>query len=112
MPIKSRLLLLATVAAGLFAATGPASAADRNVTVHNKTQSVLISFYASRTSTSDWEEDILGSEVIGPGESIKIDIDDGTGACRFDFKGTFDDGEEATRNNVNVCEVAEFSFTD
>ncbi|NLD14882.1 MAG: hypothetical protein GX665_07295 [Gammaproteobacteria bacterium] len=96
---------------GVMATTSPAVAADRNVKIINKTNTTMIAFYASRSKTSDWEEDILGDDVLEPGESIRINIDDGTGACKFDFLGEFEDGDEVVKNGVDVCKVGEFSFT-
>lgn len=106
-----RFLLMSAIAVTAFAGTNAALAADRKVKVINKTKTPIFAFYASRTSTNDWEEDILGDDVIMPGESMIIDIDDGTGACKFDFKGEFEDGDEVVKSNVDVCRVGEFSFT-
>ena len=106
-----RFLLLSAIAVTALAGTNTALAADRNVKIINKTKTALFGFYASRTSTSDWEEDILGDDVIMPGGSMTINIDDGSGACKFDFKGEFEDGDEVVKNNVDVCRISEFSFT-
>lgn len=105
-----RFLLMSAIAVATLASTNTALAADRKVKVINKTKTPIFAFYASRTSTNDWEEDILGDDVIMPGESMVIDIDDGTGACKFDFKGEFEDGDEVVKKNVDVCKVGEFSF--
>ena len=40
-----------------------------------------------------------------------MNIDDGSGACRFDFKAEFTNGQELIRNNVNVCEIADYYYT-
>ncbi|HLU00170.1 MAG TPA: hypothetical protein VKZ70_10560 [Burkholderiaceae bacterium] len=105
-----RILLMSAIAVVTLAGTNAAVAADRKVKVINKTKTPLFAFYASRTSTDDWEEDILGDDVIMPGRSLVIDIDDGTGACKFDFKGEFEDGDVVVKRNIDVCKVGEFSF--
>lgn len=107
-----RILLLSAIAVAALAGTNSALAADRKVKVINKTKTPIFAFYASRTSTNDWEEDILGEDVIMPGESLLIDIDDGTGACKFDFKGEFEDGDSVVKRNVDVCKISEFSFVE
>jgi hypothetical protein len=56
--------------------------------------------------TNDWEEGIFGVDVLPSGERVTIDIDDGSGACRFDFRAVFADGDEAVKGNVNVCGVS------
>ncbi|MCC7096653.1 MAG: hypothetical protein IT472_05700 [Thermomonas sp.] len=109
-----RTSIVAACVAGLFAlgATSQASAADRHVRIINKTSYTMVRFYASRSSTSDWEEDILGDSVVRSGGSVRINIDDGTGACLFDFKAVFSNGNEATRGKINVCEIGEYTYTD
>lgn len=96
----------------MLAATASAHAANRVVTIVNKTDVLMTEFYASTVETDSWEEDILGEDVLRPGQSVDVDIDDGSGACRYDFKGLFDDGDEVVKKNVNVCKIGTFSFTD
>ena len=116
-----RLALLAA-RAGLFAAaaatalalsTGVASAAeDRHVRIINETRHTMVHFYASNTSRTTWEEDILGRRVLKPGQDVNINIDDGTGHCKFDFKAVFDDGDELVRNNIDVCRISSYRYSE
>lgn len=96
----------------LVASTPLALAANRVVTINNKSSYQIQEFYASNSGTNEWEEDILGVDVLAPGESVDVDIDDGTGYCKFDFRAVFVDGDEAVKTNVNVCEISEFDFTN
>ena len=105
------LFLSASMAAAVLVA-GPALAAKKNITIVNKTSTVLVAFYASNVGTSSWEEDILGQDILKPGESVRINMDDGSGYCRFDIKAEFDDGTESIEENLNVCETSSFTFTD
>lgn len=97
-------------AAAVFAPV--AQAADRNVTIVNKSKTAMIAFYASNVGTNDWEEDILGQDILGSGQSVKIDMNDGSGYCRFDLKAEFEDGSEAIDENVDICTIGEVTFTD
>ncbi|MEF2552931.1 hypothetical protein VQ042_16440 [Aurantimonas sp. A2-1-M11] len=106
-----RRILPAAIGA-LCLVAAPALAQNRDVTVTNATSTAMIEFYASNTGTNDWEEDILGEDVLEIGESVLVTVDDGTGYCMFDFRATFSDGASATKTDVNVCEVSEFDFTD
>lgn len=96
---------------GLALAT-PSMASVRTVTVHNKSKDVMVAFYASNTGTSSWEEDILGADVLASGDSLDVDIDDGTGACRFDLRADYQDGSKAIQENFNVCTESSITFTD
>jgi hypothetical protein len=88
-----------------------AVAANRHVDIINKTGMTLSEFYASNTGANDWEEDILGRQTIANGETFDMNIDDGTGACRFDFRAVFENGGESIKRNVNVCQISTFTFT-
>lgn len=108
MVIRSFLLLPAV----LMLLAGSAGAADRRVTIVNSTSTTMKMFFASNVDTKKWEEDILGDEVIHPGDSIDVNIDDGTGHCKYDFRALFDDGVESIKHDVNVCKVGNFYFND
>lgn len=89
-----------------------ASALDRRVRIHNESSYDIYEFYASNTGTSSWEEDILGKDILPAGGSVTINIDDGSGYCKFDFLAVFEDGDEVVSPNNNVCELTDFSFTN
>ncbi len=99
--------------AGMMTAALPtaALAADHRVTIVNETNNTMIRFYASNSGRTSWEEDILGNRVLKPGQSVRVNIDDGTGACVFDFRADFDDGDKLTRNSINVCEISTYRYT-
>jgi hypothetical protein len=107
-----RLTSLALVAGTLFsvASVDTAVAQDRRVYIVNRTGQTMMNFYASRTSTDSWEEDILGDSVLRNGERVRVNIDDGTGACAFDFKAVLRDGRKIERYNINVCTTSEYVF--
>ena len=85
------------------------TAQNRVVTIGNYTGVTMVRFYASNTSRSSWEEDILGSSVLPSGRSVNVNIDDGSGACMFDLKAVFADGDELIENNFNVCRQSSWS---
>ncbi|RUT35159.1 hypothetical protein EMQ25_04230 [Arsenicitalea aurantiaca] len=99
-------------AAAFIFSTGAGLAEDRRVLIINETSFTIMEFYASSVDADTWEEDILGKDVLPAGDSVMMNIDDGTGACLFDFRAVFDDGDEAVKGGVNVCEIARFTFTD
>ena len=107
---------LAAIVAGVLG-LGASSAAiaddeDRRVRIVNNTSVAMMEFYASSIASKTWEEDILGQDVLVPGDDVVIDIDDGSNACRYDFKAVFLDGDEVTDEDVDVCEVGEYEFTE
>lgn len=89
-----------------------ASALDRRVRINNRSSYDIVEFYASNTGSRSWEEDILGRNILPAGNSVVINIDDGSGYCKYDFLAVFEDGEEVVSADNNVCELSDFSFTD
>ena len=49
--------------------------------------------------------------MLRNGASVVINIDDGTGACLYDFKARFSDGDELERYRINVCQISEYRYT-
>ncbi|MBN8528611.1 MAG: hypothetical protein J0M36_05210 [Caulobacterales bacterium] len=127
--LKSAALCAAAVATALGAmAFAPAPAApapeskvvvtevsrdgyNRRVRIHNQTGWTMLRFYASDSRKSDWEEDILGDSVLNNGRSVTVNIDDGSGACVYDFRAEFTNGQVLTRMNINVCQIADYYYT-
>ena len=111
-------LILLLAAAGALGDGRPAQAQaqskdgeNRWVVVVNERSSDMMRLYASRTTTSDWEENIL-TRPIPTGASIRINFDDGTGACHFDFRAVFRDNRSVHMWNINVCEESYWRTTD
>lgn len=110
MKLARRALLGAAVMA---LATGAALAQDgydRRVRVHNDTGVTLTHLYSTNSGDANWGGDILGSSVIPAGSSIVVDFDDGTGACLFDVRARFSDGDVLERYRINVCQVTDITF--
>lgn len=84
---------------------------NRRVRIHNQTGWTMTHFYASDSRVSSWQEDMLGRSVLSAGRSVMMNIDDGSGACMYDFKARFTNGQELTRFGVNVCQIADYYYT-
>ena len=103
------------VAADKASVSAPVQSRDgmnRRVRIHNNTGWTMLRFYASDSRITSWQEDMLGRGTLAAGNSIMMNIDDGSGACLYDFKGVFDDGDEVIQNRINVCEIESFRFTE
>ena len=110
---RAALLCAATVlAVGMTTTSANADNEDRRVRLINGTSYTMLRFYASNVDTDDWEEDILGNDVLRPGQSVMVNIDDGTGHCMFDFKAVFNNGRSLVRQGVNVCRITSYTYTD
>ena len=102
------------VAADKAAVSAPVQSRDglnRRVRIHNNTGWTMLRFYASDSRVDSWQEDMLGRGTLAAGNSIMMNIDDGSGTCVYDFKAEFTNGQVLTRFNVNVCQIADYYYT-
>ncbi|MGC1307155.1 MAG: hypothetical protein WA885_07995 [Phormidesmis sp.] len=67
-------------------------------------------FYASPSNVDNWEEDILGRSTLSSNSYMQVTIDDDRGSCYYDFKAVFSDGSSATHYDIDVCELASYTF--
>lgn len=95
----SSLITLTTVLVSPMLMAQPSKAQAVKFTLINATNRVLEEFYASPPQVDDWEEDILGVDVLNPGESVVITIEDGRSDCYYDFKGVLGPGKELEGEN-------------
>ena len=103
---------VAAALVGLFfvVSAAPSQAEDRRVRIINETQTTMVEFYASNVGADTWEEDILGNDVLPAGDSVMMNIDDGTGYCLYDFRAVFADGDVLVRERVDVCEISSYRY--
>jgi hypothetical protein len=109
--VSARLFALCLALAYLLMALAPPDAGaqsrdrhDRRMVIVNETGRIISAFHATNSGVSKWGRDLLGSDVIRPGQRHIFDFDDGTGFCMFDFRAVLDNGRPVERYRVNVCE--------
>jgi hypothetical protein len=95
-------------AASLFvmASASVAFAGQQDFTLENRTGYAISEVYVSPSNTTDWEEDVMGTDVLGDGEQVEIQFSRDTDACAYDLKVTYSDGEEAVWNGFDLCTVS------
>lgn len=99
------------LAAMILTVASPALAVDRRVRIHNDTGMTLYRFYSTNSGATKWGRDVMGSATLPSGRYMTMNFDNDKGYCLFDFRAIFEDGTELTRANVNVCAVADYSYT-
>jgi hypothetical protein len=100
-----RILPAAFGAAALLVSVG-ASAQSESITfdLDNATDYTLTHLYISVPSTNNWEEDILGAQVVESGETVEVTIDDGLDGCEYDLRADFSDGDSIQVGSVDLCD--------
>ncbi|WP_395792198.1 hypothetical protein [Aquimonas sp.] len=110
LTVRSALNCSTVLALALVSAS--AKAEDLTFTLTNNSSFVVVEFYASPSDVGEWEEDILGTGVLGSGEYSQITIGDGREQCEYDLRFVFDDGDVVDRGGVNLCETGSYTLTD
>lgn len=95
----------AAPAAGAPAAAEAAGVAEVKFNLKNATSFTLTHLYMSPAASNDWDNDILGEQVVAAGETAEVSIDDGVESCMYDLRADFDDGDAIDVRGVNVCEI-------
>ncbi|MEC7267105.1 MAG: hypothetical protein VX119_03890 [Bacteroidota bacterium] len=75
---------------------------DKYVVITNYSDRDIFYLYVSPESSGDWEEDVLGDDVLLAGDDIRINLY-GYDECMFDIKAVYDNEEEEISWDVNVC---------
>ncbi len=88
-----------------------AAAQDIQYTLINSSSGVLMEFYTGPVSAPEWGDDLLGADVLAPGESATVTIADGQTECAYDLLFIFDDNTEVS-DTVDICELASYELLD
>jgi hypothetical protein len=92
------------VAVVMTLSTTIALAFNRHVKVSNYSDKTVVQLYGSNSSENSWQEDILRSGILGPGESVIINFYDGSDHCLYDIKVVYSDGGVGYKTGFNVCQ--------
>ena len=112
-----RMAALAIVAVALLTVAtldSPVTHADqRNFTLTNGSQIVIVDAYVTASSQTDWGDDILGVDVLLPDESADVlfsRYDGEAGVCLYDILVRGKDGEEGYLYGVDLCNTTSVTF--
>lgn len=104
---KQKLAVIAMAAAIGFAI--PAKAQDLAFMLANDSGYDLIEFYAAPSDISEWEEDILGQDILRSGDAVRVIIADGREQCTYDLRMVFADGD-VLEDTANLCETGSYTI--
>jgi hypothetical protein len=83
------------------------SYAQTTVEIVNQAGVDIYSIFASDVNNTAWGEDLLGADVLAPGQKIEITFPEGYN-CKVDIKASADadDQDSISFDNVDICEVS------
>ncbi len=100
-----RLLHVILPAAAVMLSVSTAYAAQQDFTLQNKTGYQIDEVYVSQSSSRNWGNDVMGRDALVDGNTVDISFNAPDNACRWDMRVKYNDGDEATWNNLNLCNI-------
>ena len=85
-----------------------AGAVTVTVMVTNSRKVDLVQLQAAESGSADWKQ-VLGPVKSGKQASAKLPQ---ASDCRFDLRGTFDDGQSMDASGIDVCADKTLNLTD
>ncbi len=110
-PVLAVLAVVLAISIGAQAAF----ADQRDFVLVNGSSITITHAYVSPSATDDWEEDVLGEDVLPSGAEITIRFSSADGfadQCSYDIKVLGENGEEGIMWGVDLCSVSTVTFTD
>ena len=107
--------LKSVFAGALFASAfvaAPACAEDLVFMLDNQSSEAVNEFYVSSVNADTWAEDILGKDVLPPGEAARITISNAGEQCEFDLRIVYEGGSVVEEREIDLCETGSYTVTD
>ena len=102
--MKKKMLVALSAMSILLALALPVYSADQDFTLVNATGVTIDELYLSPVSAKDWQEDVLGVEVLEDGEEVQVNFSRDEEACAWDIMIKDTEGTEVTWKNIDLCE--------
>lgn len=83
-----------------------ASAGSQDFTLVNRTGVDISELYISSAKTDNWEEDVLGQDVLEDGASVHITFSPKEKAASWDLKIVDADGDEVVWEGLKLKEIS------
>lgn len=102
--------LVALFALAMLIAPAAFAQGKQDFTLVNATGVLIAEVYVSPHSTDDWEEDILGRDTLGDGESVDITFSPKERAKLWDLKVVDTKGNSIEWENLNLLEISKVTL--
>lgn len=103
---STALAVLVLLAGAAFASP----AGEQDFILNNSIGVTIREVYVSPTSTTDWEEDVLGADVLPQGESVEITFDDGEYEELWDLKVVTENGASWVWTELDLTAISEVTL--
>jgi len=102
----------AAAAACLAFAAPPVEAQSRqDFTMVNRTGYQINEVYVGPSSSPNWGNDVLGSQVLATGRQVAIRFPRSSNECAYDLKIIYSDGDTTEWRRINLCQISTITLT-
>jgi hypothetical protein len=84
----------------------PALAQDASFRLNNRTGVTVNEIYVSSSNDNSWGRDLLGANVLAPGNSLMVR----PGQCINDIRVVFANGQAHERRRVDTCQITDYNL--
>ena len=99
-------------AAALFAVSATPAFAEgkQDFDLVNKTGYTIDKVFVSPSNSDDWEDDVLGRDVLDDGDKVHITFNRAAKSCKWDLKVVYSDADQAEWDEFDLCEVSKITI--
>jgi hypothetical protein len=105
MRLPRRLLPAVLLASALAA---PALAQDPSFRLNNRSNATINEIYVSSSNDNSWGRDLLGQNVLAPGQTLTIRLPQGQ--CLNDIRVVLASGQAHERRRVDTCQITDYNI--
>ncbi len=99
---------VATAFAFGLAGAAQAQTTDPSFRLNNRSNQTVMELYVSASSDSNWGQDLLGQNVLPPGQTFIVRLPNGQ--CVNDIRIVVEGGRATERRQINTCELTDINF--
>jgi hypothetical protein len=103
----TRLLAAASLAVAALTAV-PAAADSYAVRFQNNSGATVYRLYSSPTHNNNWEQDLLGADVLYPGQGLDVVIHN-VANCQYDVLIEWESGYQEV-DTWNICNFSQYNI--
>ena len=104
----NRLVALASAVAVAALSAGPAAAQTYTVRFQNYSGATVYRIYSSPTHNGSWEQDLLGSSVLYPGQGLDVIIQN-VSNCYYDVLIEWESGYQES-DTFDLCSYNQYTI--
>lgn len=87
--------------------TSSRDSTDQTFVLRNNTGQTIMRVFVSPVTSNNWEEDVLGRNVLPDRETLRVNFNRSEDECNWDIKVDLADGSSREQRNMNLCRLAE-----